>query len=185
MQSNIDEYPLLIEKARSNRSECGLCHNKIPKHDFRIGTTRFFFRRGPVVKWHHLDCALESSLVSLQQLNDKGIKITSNLLPIATSPNISFRKLSQMFTAAARIAIHRDIVDFRDKIFECANQRPFCPIKGCLLTRDSSHVHHSGPRNFNCILKEFMQGRDLSRISYTGNHFSSHMMSHVQDLNNY
>ena len=170
------EFPLKIEEARSGRSECGVCHTFIKKGEFRVGTQRIFFRRGPVVKWHHVSCALEGALVSESLLFDLGIKAFSNE-PIASSPKVNNMNLLQKFSGAARAAIYPDIAAFRENIFRSSNGNPICPIRGITLDRDNCHVHHSGPNDFNVILKEFIFDMDISRISYTGNHFSNPVIS--------
>lgn len=89
-----EEFPLKIEEARSGRSECGVCRKAIIKGEFRVGTQRIFFKRGPVIKWHHVSCALEEALVSEHVLINHGIKVSSNG-PIATSTKVN--EISQVF----------------------------------------------------------------------------------------
>lgn len=73
------DLPLIIELAKSDRSECGVCKTNITKDELRVGTQTFFFKRGPVVKWHHVQCALAHNLVQESDLHeiDEGPRVTA------------------------------------------------------------------------------------------------------------
>lgn len=67
-----------------------------------------------------------------------------------------------------------DVKAHREKVLE-ENPSAICPITGSKLDRETSHVHHSAPQDFNSIVNEFYVARsiDLTTLSFTANQFSS------------
>ena len=150
--------PTRFEEACSGRSECGVCRTNIIQGETRVGTQRFFFKRGIAVRWHHVACALEQKLVTEGDVKDQNIDLSKShpYISLKTHSEKHTVRQRQMYIAAARAAIYEDIVTFRDKTFKASlSGIPVCPILKKALTRENCHVHHTGPKDFKAIIDEF------------------------------
>ena len=89
---------LLIEKAKTSRSQCGVCKESIQEGEQRVGTQRWYpFKGFPCTTWHHRSC------FDLPWTLSPG-----EIIPLSTNRS----ELYAVFVKAARLVISPSVREF-------------------------------------------------------------------------